>query len=147
MLSMNSGVTFGMHQIFFPPRLDAPIREPFPERDGGDCLYFLVFDHFLLQEFKRPVIASFRGVAAGKGDQVRFGLLVEFRRLPGTRSIAEGAIDAAFGVSRTDTLDSSGGCANVLGDVHILHTGSAFQKNMRPFDFPDIVLSFPGDIV
>src|SRR5205807_858922 len=60
--STNSGVIFGMHHIFFPPRLDLSILETVPEGDRRDGLHFFVFDHLLLEKFKRPMIASVRRV-------------------------------------------------------------------------------------
>jgi len=92
---------FGIHHIFFPPRLRVVSVEVVHDGYGRDGVNLPVFDHVFLQEFERPMICACRRISACQGDQMGFCFVIKLPRLSRSRRIVEGAgkTASAVGVS------------------------------------------------
>jgi hypothetical protein len=144
---MNSGVSVGIHHIFFPPRLEVVSVEVVHDGDRGDGLHFLVFDHTLCQEFERPVVGAIGRSGAGCGDEVVFTFLTQFLGLTGARVFCEGMRKAARTKSVAHALDDKATdpqtvCAGILA-----HSFMGQEESVRSGNDPCLVRSLTYDIV
>jgi hypothetical protein len=100
MRSRKSGVRFGMHHIFFPPRFERCTEEYMPDPFMGNGLHVVVcLDELISQDLKRPVVVSFRRVCAGRGDDECFVLSCNLFWLSGTGRIVERSFKPSLAVS------------------------------------------------
>jgi len=142
---MNSGVTRGIHHIFFPPWLDASFLEPIPYGYRRYAGYLSIFDHPVPQQFKRPAIGSFWGIGAGKSYEVGICFLIKLGRLSGSRSIVQGSGKLAFTVMIARSLyrTSSHSKLNCYGIFPATLTGK--RENSRSGNDSRMVFSLMYD--
>ena len=97
-------------------------------------MHLCVFDHPFLQEFKRPVMRTFRRLGTGNGYQIRFRSVIELRRLSGTGSIIQCALKTAFPIPVAHVLYGASVDLKLGGNGIFALAPMAQKKNPRTGD-------------
>ena len=85
------------------------------------------------------MVAPFRRIAAGKRDEVRFCLVIEFWRLSRSRGIVQGTVESSRVESAADIFHGRTIDVFVNRDPYLWYAIRAFQKHARSHQFAGTV--------
>src|SRR3989344_4612241 len=147
MRSLNSGVSFGMHHIFFPPGFHVLTLQHEPYRLRADGGHDPVLHRLFGEELHRPACASFRCIGTCQRYDLRFMLSGEGRRLAGAGSIVEGTGKTMPCKTGTDINDGSVRRPSLLCDFLVRVSAVRLEENLRTTNDTCRVKSFACEFI